>query len=215
MTRALTRVSPPVICDPSDDRCVQQPGANFLSGISVRHSPSCTGAICGLFSCDGGNWRVTTEGTLDRSQWIKGWIVTQLFTRAFLDCEEHPLGQRGGGWWADAFRTDDFKSGSKLWALLWTHGGASNQLLLTAKTYALEALQPLMGWGVVSSINVDALYVTRFPFDATIQLDIRVVGPGVHSQFSVVGERQPNYTWLWQEYMPHRAETGGRLYARA
>ena len=209
-----------ITCDPGDDRCVRPVEPTFQPGISVRHSPSCSGNICGLFQCDGGNWRVTSRGTLDRSEWIKGWIMTQLLTRGQVDCRDHPLGKRDGGWWADAFRSADnyngFRSGSKLWALQFSHGGASNEVLLRAKQYAQQALQPLLTWGIVSKLRIDALYVTRLPFQATIQLKITISGPGVTSSFTVEGQQQPNAEWLWREYMPPRlaGQTPGRLHGK-
>ena len=126
-------------CAPEPPRCRAPISQPFRPGISTRSSPRCDGEICNLFSCGGGNWRVTNSGTLDRTRWIEGWIITQLTTRGEIDCDQHPLGKRDGGWWADAFRTDRFRSGSKLWALQWARD--LNQTLLTAKEYAYEALQ--------------------------------------------------------------------------
>jgi hypothetical protein len=109
----MTQVKPFYVCDPSDDRCVRPVEAHMMPGISVRHSPSCTGNVCNLFACDGGNWRVTNQGTLDRAEWIKGWAITQLFTRAFVDCQEHPLSERGGGWWVTPIAPAVLASNSK------------------------------------------------------------------------------------------------------
>jgi len=208
--------TPPWACDPADDSCVRPVEPIFSPGISVRHSPSCTGNICGLFQCDGGNWRVTNQGTLDRSEWIKGWILTQLETRGLVECAEHPLGQRAGGWWADAFRTrttnSQFRSGSKLWALKFTHGGATNQLLLQAKQYAQSALSPLLAWGVVAKLSMDALFVSMRP--ATIQLKITFSGPGVAASFTIEGQQQPASDWLWREYRTTAGRGPGRHYAR-
>src|SRR5262249_39501026 len=205
---------------------LQQP---FLPGISVRHSPSCSDHICNtVFSCDFGNWRITNEGTLDRAKWIEGWIMTQLLTRGFVDCDEHPLGKRGGGWWADTFREAQtvgagtgrtgFRSGSKLWSLQWRHGGATNDLLLRTESYAIEALRPLSQWGIISSLSVKAVYLTRaingsgFP-GAVIHLRISIKGPGVTNTYTFEGSQMPNFEWLWREYMPPRPiQTGGRWY---
>src|SRR6516165_8125229 len=75
------------VCDRGDDRCVQMIQSPFMPGISVRHSPDCDDNICGqIFQCDGGNWRVTGQNTLDRSRWLEGWAITQLLTRGFVDC---------------------------------------------------------------------------------------------------------------------------------
>ena len=225
------------ICDPGDDRCVKPIEPPFLPGISVRHSPSCYDHVCAtVFNCDFGNWRITNENTLDRAKWIEGWIMTQLLTRGFVDCEEHPLAKRGGGWWADAFRNPpgpqgaggratEFKSGSKLWALNWgggrvpgPGGGATNDLLLRAESYAIEALRPLSSWGIISKLSVKAVYLTRaingsgFP-GAVMHLRISITGPGVTNTYTLEGQQMPNSEWLWREYMPPRAhQTGGRWY---
>lgn len=204
--KSKTYVRPTWICEPEDESCVAAPPSTFLPGISVKHSPSCTGNICGLFACDGGNWRVTSQGTLDRSEWIKGWAMTQLFTRGFVECAEHPLGKRDGGWWADAFRNQSgyaqFRSGSKLWALQWVHGGATNDLLWKAKDYAAQALDPLLQWGIVTRLTVDALYLQKYATQAFIHLIVAFAGPGVASEFTLEGSQQPSSDWLWQEYKP-------------
>lgn len=229
--RRMTGVQKTWICDPGDDRCVKPIEPPFLPGISVRHSPSCSDHLCStVFNCDFGNWRITNQNTLDRTKWIEGWIMTQLLTRAWVDCEEHPLSdmpgnsiKRGGGWWADAFRgavggQRSFNSGSKLWALQWRHGGAVNALLLQAESYAKEALRYLTAWGIVSSLRVKAVYLTRaingsgFP-GAVMHLRISVAGPGVSSTYTFEGSQMPNSEWLWREYMPPKPiTTGGRWY---
>lgn len=210
--RSKTYVRPGWICDPEDDRCVSVPASTFLPGISVKHSPSCTGRICGLFSCDNGNWRVTNQGTLDRSEWIKGWAITQLFTRGFVDCDQHPLGKRDGGWWADAFRTQSgysrFTSGSKLWSLQWVHGGLTHELLWAAKDFASEALSPLIDWGIITRLTVDAIILQKFATQGYIHLMISLAGPGVSSEFTIEGSQQPSSSWLWQEYRPPSPSRG-------
>lgn len=221
MARAPLRVQPVAKCEPTDDRCARGVEPTFMPGISVKHSPSCHGDICNLFACDGGNWRVTGSGTLDRSEWIKGWAVTQLLTRGFIDCDEHPLQQRSGGWWMDTYRSPDyrvggagFRSGSKLWALAWFHGGATNGLLVRAMDYAYEALQYLQRWGI-GRVDVNAVWATRgarFP-GAVMHLMINIVGPGVVATFSLEGQRQPSNLWLWQELRPPSPNrTIGRLH---
>lgn len=216
----MTSVKPFWVCDPSDDRCVRAIEPQFYPGISVRHSPSCTGEICNLFGCDGGNWRVTNQGTLDRAEWIKGWIITQLFTRGLVSCEEHPLGKRDGGWWADAYRAgtigDRFNSGSKLWALQWRHGGATNELLMMAQDYAYAALDPLRRWGLVSKLSINALWAAKGNTPtpgAIIHLKIAISGPGVINAFTLEGTQLPTSDWLWKEYMPQQQSRAiGRLY---
>jgi len=237
--RPKTGVQKIYICDPGDDRCVKPIEPPFLPGISVRHSPSCSDSLCNtVFQCDFGNWRITNENTLDRSKWIEGWIMTQLLTRGFVDCPEHPLSdmpgaplKRGGGWWADAFRVPSgaagaggqartFNSGSKLWALQWRHGGATNDLLLQAEAYAIEALRPLSSWGIITTLSVKAVYLTRaingtgFP-GAVMHLRIGITGPGVTNTYTLEGAQMPNSEWLWREYMPPTAyRTGGRWYEK-
>lgn len=210
-------------CEEPDDRCARPYMPTFMPGISVRHSPSCGGGFCGIFGCDGGNWRMTNEGTFDRSKWIQGWIMTQLLTRGFVDCDEHPLGQRGGGWWADAFRPDQggraFQSGSKLWALNWYGRGAGPDLLLRAKEYAREALAPLRSWGIVSELEVAARWAARgskYP-GAIMHLAIRAVGPGLETAVTLEGSALPNSQYLWTE-LAHPQAIGripGRHYAAA
>lgn len=222
MARAPTGVRSVWICDPQDDRCVRHVESPFMPGISVRHSPSCDGAMCALFACDGGNWRLTGQGTLDRAEWIKGWIITQLFTRGLVECNEHPLGVRAGGWWADSYRGETgiraaggqrFRSGSKLWALAFAHGGASNDVLLRAMEYAREAISPLKRWGFANSIAVDAVWIARGARapGSVMQLMIRVSGPGYATSFVAEGQQMPDAEWLWKEYRkPQANKTIGR-----
>lgn len=231
MPEPKTMVRKTYICDPTDDRCVRPIEPPFIPGISVRHSPSCHDHLCNtVFACDFGNWRITNQNTLDRAKWIEGWIATQLLSRAWVDCDEHPLSdmpgapiKRGGGWWADAFRMEQggqrpFISGSKLWALNWRHGGATNDLLLTAESYAYSALHYLVAWGVVSRLLTKAQYLTRaingsgFP-GAVMHLRVSVAGPGITNTYNFEGSQMPNSEWLWREYLPPKPyRTGGRWY---
>src|SRR5262245_9548882 len=207
-----TRTKPIYVCNPPPRRCSRPVDETFDAGISPRHSPSCTGNVCGLFACDGANWRVTTNGTLDRSHWIEGWIISQLFTRGQVDCREHPFehspqqGKIDGGWWADSFRTAStnsrFKSGSKLWALKWSP--VNNETLMKAQQYAQDALAPLLMWGVVSNLTVTPMYIGK----DTIHLHIKVSGPGVASTFTIEGQAQPQADWLWRSYYPKHQDTG-------
>ena len=182
-------------CAPPAPRCTEAIQRPFKPGIATRPSPHCSGDICNLFACGGGNWRVSNQGTLDRARWIEGWIITQLLTRGEIACEEHPLGKRDGGWWADSFRGEGFKSGSKLWALQWAQ--ANNDALLTAKQYATDALSYLVSWGIVSKLIIVPIYVTR----AVIHLQISISGPGVSAAFVVEGQAMAKADWLWREYV--------------
>lgn len=187
-------------CAPPPPRCGDAIKHPFQPGISTRPSPTCSGDMCSLFACGGGNWRVTSQGTLDRARWIEGWIMTQLLTRGQIDCNENPLGENAGGWWADAFRSDSFKSGSKLWSLQWAH--ANNEALLTAKDYALQALSYLVDWGIVSKLIVTPFYMTR----SIIHLQIDITGPGVSANFVVEGQALARCDWLWTEYVGVRRQ---------
>lgn len=211
-----TMVQPPYACEPIDDSCVRPIEPMKLPGISVRHSPSCSGDACHLFACDGGNWRVTNVNTLDRAEWIKGWAITQLFTPRYMDCAEHPLGIKRGGWWADSFRTGQpFLSGSKLYALNYVHGGARNELLMLAQDYAREALQYLIEWNIAEEIETSAEWRTRGHLgQMMMHLHIGIFGPRV--AFTLEGTGMPASEWLWREYMPPKALTSipGRHYQR-
>lgn len=182
-------------CAPEPPRCRAPIAQPFKPGISTRPSPHCDGSICDLFACGGGNWRVTSSGTLDRSRWIEGWVLTQLLTRGEVECDEFDIQHKtDGGWWADAFRTDNFKSGSKLWALQWSHN--NNETLLRAKQYAYDALQYLVAWGIVNKLIIDPLYISR----SVIHLKIAITGPGISAAFVVEGQAMPHSGWLWNEY---------------
>jgi phage gp46-like protein len=185
-------------CAPPQPRCRIEVPQPFKPGISTRHIPRCTeNSHCGLMACDGGNWRVTGHGTLDRSKWIEGWAISQLFTRGRVTCEEHPLKKADGGWWLDAFRRQPFRSGSKLWSLNWAP--VNNETLLTAKHYAYTALQYLLVWGVAASITIDARYVSK----SVLHLHITITGPGVAASFTVAGTAIPDTRdWLWTQEKP-------------
>ena len=189
-------------CAPPPKRCKTPIYPLSQPGISARLIPTCAVSYCDLLGCGDPNWRVTNAGTLDRSHWIEGWIATQLFTRGEVSCQENPLGKRDGGWWADSFRSDRFRSGSKLWSLQWS--SVTNDTLVKARAYALEALQFLLAWGVASRLTVDALYISRF----VMRLRVTVAIPGgagtpvAPASFMFQGEIVPAKGWLWSEYKP-------------
>jgi phage gp46-like protein len=147
-------------------------------------------------SCGGGNWRVM-RGSLDRTRWIEGWIYSQLTTRGEVSCEDHPLQVRDGGWWFDAFQPDNFRIGSKLWALNWAR--VNNETLLLAKQWAGDSLEWLRSWGIASQLNIDATWISVRP--AVIKLTVAVRGPGVATSVNVQGVPMPDATYLWKEYI--------------
>ena len=196
------------ICAPPEPVCRTKEYPIFKTPISTRRVPECSPPPC-PGECTGGNpgINITSLGTLDREKWIEGWITGQLFTRGQVECEEHPLGKRDGGWWADAFRTNvrggqgaSFKSGSKLWALKWSY--VTNEALITAKAYATEALSYLIDWGIVATLKVTALYVSH----NVMHIRVAITGPGVSTGFVFEGTAMPNSTWLWEEYRPGQAQ---------
>jgi len=190
-------------CAPDPGRCRTTLYPLSRPGISSRRIPLCHDDYCGLLACGSPNWHVTRAGTLDRSHWVEGWIAQQLFTRGEVSCEEHPLRQRAGGWWADGFRTERFRSGSKLWALQWER--VTNETLVKAKNYALEALQYLLAWGIVGKLTVDSFYISRTVMQLRIMLTIPGAAPAtqpVTTTLMFQGEVLPSRGWLWKEYKP-------------
>ena len=167
----------------------------FNLPLSFRQVPLCEGPYPECPRPAYPRMRVTSAGTLDRAEWIKGWVMAQLTTRGAVSCEEHPLRRRVGGWWADAFRRPvGFTTGSKLWSLQWVF--VTNEALILAKSYATIALNPLIAWGVASKITVEVSYITC----KVMRLAITVTGPGVSTNTVVQGTVMPDAGWLWQEY---------------
>ena len=198
------------VCAPPPERCRSTNYPLFQTPISSRRTPESGPDTCPAV-CEGGNptLHVTNLATLDRSKWIEGWITRQLFTRGQIECNEHYLEKRDGGWWADSFRSDSFRSGSKLWALKW--GRVNNDTLLTAKRYAEEALQYLLTWGIVATLNVRPMYVSH----NVMQLIVTITGPGTSRVLAFQGSMMPNSTWLWEEYRPGAAQTNVPMQQRA
>lgn len=192
----MTQLSIDPCAPPSTERCLSPNFPLFTPGISTRQVPLCDGPYCECPVPSIARYYVTSRGTLDRSHWIEGWIISQLITRGEVSCEEHPLRKRDGGWWADAFRqpASQFKSGSKLWALQW--GFVTNENLIFAKQYATQALSYLVGWGIASSIKIETSYVSR----NVMRLHVLVTGPGLMQAVTVEGQGMPSAAWLWQEY---------------
>jgi len=197
----MATVSPGAICAPPQPVCRTVNYPLFERPITMRRVPECTPAPCPT-DCTGGNpaLHVNNLGTLDRDKWLESWIIRQLFTRGRVECEEHPLGKADGGWWADSFRTDQFSTGSKLWSLKWSY--ATNEALITAKRYALEALNWLINWGIVATLDVTTLYTSR----KVMSLIVKITGPGISRTMAFQGMAMPDSTWLWEEYRPGQAK---------
>jgi len=166
----------------------------FRSGIATQLVPGCSTIYCDVGQTGTPGWRVVPGRTLDTRDWIKGWIINQLSTRAAVTCEESPLGLKSGGWWADAFRGPViFVSGSKLWTLQWEKSVATT--LAAAQRYAVEALEYLVSWGIADSVTADVAYVSK----NVLTLAVTVKGPNINSVVSLTGQQLPDFEWLWQE----------------
>jgi phage gp46-like protein len=180
-------------CLPSTDPCRSPNYPLFSTGISVRQVPLCDGPTCDCEQPSIGRYRITAAGTLDRTYWLEGWIISQLITRGEVSCEEHPLRKRDGGWWADAFRQPaGFRSGSKLWSLQWAL--VTNEALIMAKQYATQALQYLVTWGIASRIAIETTYVSQ----KVMRLHVTVTGPGLQQSVTIEGQGVPAGGWVWE-----------------
>lgn len=172
--------------------CGQANPVLFRSGIATQLTPSCT-TYCDIGQTGTPGWRVNRR-SLDTNNWIRGWVLNQLSSRAVVNCEDTALGIRAGGWWADAFRGSfEFRSGSKLWSLQWSK--TVNETLQMAQRYAEDALAYLVTWGVADSIKVDVAYVSR----NVLTLAVTVKGPNVDVSTSLTGQQLPDFGWLWKE----------------
>lgn len=170
----------------------------FRRGIATQLTPKCD-AYCDVGGVGTPTWKVTTGRQLGTDDWIRGWILNQLSTRAAIACADTSLGIKSGGWWADAFRGDypGFVSGSKLWSLQWSK--TVNETLQTARRYIEDALSYLVTWKIADSIVVDVQYVNKRVLLATIT----ITGPTASVTVQASGEQLPDFGWLWQEYRPN------------
>jgi len=198
---------PQHLCGPEPPPCRTRNYPLFHPPIASRRIPLCRPPNCEAIQEGEPNLHVNTFGTLDRVDWLRGWIIVQLFTRGQVECDETPPRIRGhprlGGWWADAFRGNQsvtgrgsaFRSGSKLWTLQWSH--VTNETLMLAKEFALEAISYLLSWGIASKIDITPWYISR----RVMRLDIVVTGPGgIDVNVTVQGAVMPDSRYLWTEY---------------
>lgn len=177
--------------------CAVPASSLFKRGIATQVTPKCD-AYCDVPPVGTPTWKVTTGRTLDTSNWIRGWILNQLSTRAAVTCDETPLGIKTGGFWGDAFRNDfsGFRSGSKLWSLQWSK--TINETLQTARRYAEDALAYLTAWKIVDTLTVDVAYVSK----RVLMITVTVTGPTKTEVIQASGEQLPDFGWLWREYRP-------------
>jgi len=201
------------LCQPPPARCRTRNYPLFSPPIASRRIPLCRPVYCEGIQEGDPNLNVNRMGTLDRVDWLRGWVAVQLFTRGQVECGNNPPyteppyipkgHPRLGGWWADSFRGDRvttargaaFRSGSKLWTLQWNH--VTNQTLMQAKEFAFEAISYLVSWGIATKIDIVPWYISR----RVMRLDITIHGPGVGDvNITVQGSAMPDSRYLWEEY---------------
>jgi len=208
----IVQYNPPQhICAPPPPRCRTRSYPLFQPPIASRRIPLCRPPNCEGIQEGDPNLHVNKMGTLDRNDWLRGWVIKQLFTRGQVECGDRDSGEhppyikhpRLGGWWADAFRGNTsvtsrgsaFRSGSKLWTLQWNH--VTNQTLMQAKDFAFEAISYLVAWGIASKIDIVPWYISR----RVMRLDITIKGPGASDvNITVQGSAMPDSRYLWEEY---------------
>lgn len=136
---------------------------------------------------------VSNAGGLTSARGLETAVILSLFTwkRAEdyeIDAAAYPDHK---GWWGDAVDVDtsngETELGSKLWLLL--RSALTQTTPQLAKTYASEALQPLIAQGACARINVDA---TSNFFDR-IELGVSLYG----EDGSVIYKQ--NFALLWQQ----------------
>jgi|SRR5215510_9983500 len=220
----VVQYNPPQhLCAPPPPRCRTRNYPPFRPPIASRRIPLCRPPNCEGLEEGEPHLHVNRMATLDRIEWIKGWVIVQLFTRGQVECDEDPPHFYGhprlGGWWADAFRGGEsvtargaaFRSGSKLWTLRWSF--VTNDTLIKAKEFAYDAINYLVAWGIASKIEINPWYISR----QVMRLDILVRGPGgVNTAVTVQGTAMPDSTYLWEEYRPrHRVPPLAQRYPRS
>jgi len=143
---------------------------------------------------DDGGVQVGTNGALSTRDYVRSLAINYLLSDREADtapdCMEY-VSRRG--WWADSFRENGFRLGSRLWTLQWSASIA--ETLVKAREYALEALKPLLDFRVAQDISVEARYSDR----STIVLEIRITGPWGPIGLTVSGAEHPPYGFLWRE----------------
>ena len=143
---------------------------------------------------DGQGVQVGSAGAFTTREYVRSLAINYLLSdreaETVPDCMRY-LTRRG--WWADSFRSDGFRLGSRLWTLQWE--ASISETLVRAREYALEALQPLLDYRVAQDISVEARYADR----STIVLDIEIVGPWGPIGLTISGAEHPPYGFLWRE----------------
>lgn len=130
--------------------------------------------------------------TINTDDYAAGLALNILGTNAERDATPCglPPGTRGG-YWADAFRGDGMKSGSRLRYL--PSSGSMNELVALAEAYAKADLQKLVKYGVASDVNVTASYEGG----NAIAISAEIIGTdGRTSRVNVSGSRLQN-AWVW------------------
>lgn len=131
--------------------------------------------------------------TINTDDYVAGLALNILGTNAetmATACGVRP-GTRGG-YWADSFRKDGAKTGSRLRQL--PSSGSMNELVALAEAYAKADLAKLVSpYGVASKVDVKAMYRGG----GTMAIDATITGTnGTTSNVNVSGNRLQN-GWVW------------------
>lgn len=177
---------------------------NAVSERGYRRFWATKPANCGTYpgGCDGrsecgvpGLQLDTKPGgkTINTDDYVAGLALNILGTDASADataCGVRP-GARGG-YWADAFRSDGYKTGTRLRAL--PSAGRIQDLVSLAEAYAKSDLQKLVSpYGVASKVTVTAAYVGG----NSISVQAEIYGTdGRTSKVNISGSRIKN-SWVW------------------
>lgn len=130
--------------------------------------------------------------TIANTNWITGLILNILYTNQewpATNCGRKP-GNRSG-YWADAYRTDKIKTGSRLHQL--TLKGKIRDFVALVEAYMRDDLQRLVNpYRVANQVDVKATYVGN----NTVEVIITVYGETETARVAVSGTRLEN-NWVW------------------
>ena len=195
------------------DRCVTPPSSRFrkfwttqpgvcgrrnacgdecsIPALSIIPVASCDDKMRGChpqIGCETPNGR-----TIATNDWVRSLALNILFTDAEKDANEcgYSPGNRGG-YWADAYRTDGQKTGSRLRQLKVT--GRVRDLVEIARVYAQADLQKMVKYGVALKVEVTARYIGG----NEILITATIYGEKDTARVAVSGNRLSN-AWVWNE----------------
>jgi phage gp46-like protein len=166
--------------------CIATPPAKTPRNMFNMQAHGGSFSYCGYSNggkCDPWDF-VCKDGRLISSQKIASLVAMHLSTNGAHKSE---CGELTGGWWADSYRVDGFKSPSLLYLL--KSKRADSEALLMAKEYAEKSLKKLSEL-INAVITVSAKYVAR----GVMELIIYIKG----DKSSLQGSWREK-EWLWQE----------------